>query len=122
MMSGGFGVAAFLAMLFNACDIGAILAAIAFLFGLVDVLQIELWFSNVHVYAKDPIPYTPPTPSQLLAAAATAFDLAAVIAVLAGNCDAAMVAAIIAALLDLVNGIRRGGSGGRPRGRSATVS
>ena len=115
MMSGGFGVAAFFAMLFDACDIGAVLAAIAFLFGLVDVLQIELWYHQVYAYAREPRPETPLAPSQLVAAAATAFDLAAVTAILTDRCDAAMVATILAVLLDLFAVIRRGGSGGGTR-------
>jgi hypothetical protein len=114
MMSGGFGAAAFFAMLRDACDIGAVLAAIAFVFGLVGVLQIELWYSQVYVYSRDSARYRQPAPpSQLVVAAATGFDLAAVIAILTDHCKAAMVAIILAVLLDLVSSIHRGGSGRR---------
>jgi hypothetical protein len=119
LTSGGFGAAAFIAMLLDACDIGAV---IAFVFGLVGVLQIELWYSQVYVYSRDSArSKQPPAPSQLVAAAAAAFDLAAVIAILTAHCKAAMVPIILAVLLDLVSSMGRSTRGTRTEDRTTAA-
>lgn len=110
--SAAFSAAAAIALLIGRCDIGGILAAIAFVFGLIGSVEFLVWRSTMPPTARsetdDPgvggtgVWEPPPTSPMVLGTGGTGALLAALFAVLLERCPLATALAFIALVLLLL--------------------
>lgn len=120
-----FSAATTIALLIGECDIGGILAAIAFVFGLIGGVDLAVWSSKVYMTRSgaakgDPGSWEPPPTALLLDTGGTAALLAALFAVLQERCPLATVLAVTALVLLLLAllQLRPQGSGRRDGGQT----